>query len=80
MNWFTGIIVYFLIWWVVVFTVLPFGLKRDKTGKPEHPHIGRAFLITTAISALLWGALYLLIDADIISFREMAAVKAEETT
>ncbi len=78
MDWFTGIIVFLLTWWVVIFCVLPFGLKRDKTGTPEKAHMGRVILITTAISTVIWGVMYLLIDADILSFREMATVKAQE--
>jgi len=79
MDWFTGTIVFLLIWWVAIFCVLPFGLRRDETGKPERVYIGRTVLITTVITALLWGVMYLLIDSGIISFREMAASKAAES-
>ena len=78
MNYFTGIIVFLLIWWVTIFCVLPFGLERDKTGKPEKIYALRVFLITTALSALIWGGLYVLIDSEIISFRDMANKAAQE--
>lgn len=73
MNWFTGIVVYILIWWVSIFLVLPWGLKRDKDGTPHVPHLGRKALYTSILSLLIWLGLYALIQADIISFREMAA-------
>ncbi|GJL84866.1 MAG: hypothetical protein DHS20C02_06410 [Micavibrio sp.] len=78
MDWFTGIIVFLLTWWVVIFCVLPFGLKRDETGKPEKAHMGRVILITTGISGVLWLGIFGLIEADILSFREMAQQSAQK--
>lgn len=74
MDWFTGIIVYILIWWTSIFLVLPFGLKRDEMGKPNDPKLKQKVLLITVLSAVIWGVLYLLIEADIISFREMAKI------
>ena len=73
MTVFTGVIVYILTWWVVIFTVLPFGLERDEDGTPRVPHLKRKFVITTVVAFLIWAMLYALIDADLISFRDMAA-------
>lgn len=78
MDWFTGIIVFILIWWTAIFTVLPFGLKRDEKGIPNDPNMKRKVLMITALSAVLWVLIYLLIEADIISFREMAKIMAEQ--
>jgi len=72
MDWFTGIIVFLLVWWVAIFCVLPFGIQRDKTGKPDDPRLKQKLLATTALSVVIWIAIYTLIEADIISFREMA--------
>lgn len=78
MGWVSGIVVYLLTWWVVIFAVLPIGLKRDETGKPENPRLGRKLLTTTLISAVIWLIIYGLIEADIISFREIARTMIEE--
>lgn len=72
MDWFTGIIVFILIWWTAIFTILPFGLKRDEKGIPNDPRIKFKLLVITGVSALVWITVYFLIEADIISFREMA--------
>lgn len=72
MDWFTGIIVFLLIWWFSIFLVLPWSIKRDETGKPDDPKLKQKFLATTALSVLLWVIVYALIEADLISFREMA--------
>ena len=48
MNWFTGVVLYVLIWWTVLFAVLPIGtrpVERCRTtdsgwrGAPERPRI-----------------------------------------
>lgn len=72
MDWFTGTIVFLLIWWLAIFTVLPWGIKRDETGKPDDPRLKQKLLVTTLVSVLLWLIVYALIDAEIVSFREMA--------
>ncbi len=68
----SGIVVFLMIWWTAIFTVLPFGLKRDETGKPDDPRLWHKVLMTTFVSALLWLGMYGLIASDIISFRDMA--------
>ncbi len=84
MDWFTGIIVYLLIWWVVLFAVLPWWIRgtvqRDEPhlahGAPVEPRIGRKFLVTTAIAAGLWLVIFMLIQIEIINFRELAGQMA----
>lgn len=61
-----------------MFAVLPFGLKRDETGKPENLRIGRKVLVTSLVSLVIWLIVYFLIRADIISFRDMARTMIEE--
>ena len=77
MTWFTGIMVYLVIWWVVLLTVLPWWVKvPDKpepghaTSAPDKPMLWRKVAITSVISALLWLVAYYLIASDWITFRE----------
>ncbi|WP_026987519.1 DUF1467 family protein [Fodinicurvata fenggangensis] len=79
MNWFTGLMVYIVVWWLVIFTVLPWGVRRNENpepgheaGAPENPMLGRKALVTTVISAVIWLIIYFVIEADIISFRDLA--------
>jgi len=74
----TGIIVFLLIWWVSLFAVLPFGHVRDADGTPVQSNIKNKFLWTTIVAALIWGMVFLLIEAEIFSFREMAMDMAQE--
>lgn len=72
---FSGIIVYVVIWWLVLFMVLPWGVKAPETtlpghatGAPERPRLGLKAAITTAIAAVLWLICYWLISRDIFLF------------
>ena len=56
--------------------VLPWGLERDEEGKPLNPRLKQKAMITTAVSAVIWLVIYVLIEADIMSFREIAATMA----
>lgn len=74
-----GIAIYIVLWWIVLFAVLPFGVRtQDEDGAivpgtpesaPTRPRLWRVVLLTTAVSGLLfagmWGALrYGLIDIE----------------
>ena len=78
MSWATGVMVYIVIWWTVLFAVLPLGVRRvEKPGKgeehgaPERPELKRKAIITSAVAAVLWLAFYGLHWADVFSFRRL---------
>lgn len=60
--------IYFILWWTVLFAVLPLGVRTQGEagevvpGTPEsapmHPRLIRVALITTVVSALLFGAVW----------------------
>ena len=73
----SGIVVFVMIWSVVLFTVLPWGVRRDDhpepgsdPGAPQRPRIWLKFAITTAIAIVLWFVVDAVILSDFISFRE----------
>ena len=78
MGRFTGIVVFLLTWWILLFTVLPFGHVRDEDGTPKDPHIKQKFIWTTIIAIVVWLCIYGLIEADLISFRDIARHMMEE--
>jgi predicted secreted protein len=78
MGWATGIAIFITIWWVVIFAVLPWGVRTSEhvekghaSGVPENPQLGRKALITTGISIVIWLGIELVVRSDLISFREM---------
>ena len=78
MNWATGLMVYLVIWWTILFAVLPLGVRRvekpgrgEDHGAPERPHLLRKAIITSIVAAVLWLGFYFLHQADVFSFRRM---------
>ena len=78
MNWFTGIVVFVITWWVVLFVVLPWGIQpetdpdREKghmAGAPKKPMLVRKALITTGITAVIWAIIFGVVEAELITFR-----------
>ncbi|ODT05144.1 MAG: hypothetical protein ABS58_15710 [Mesorhizobium sp. SCN 65-20] len=68
MTWISLAAMYFVFWWLTLFAILPFGMKtqdedNDVTlgtvpSAPRGPHMLRAMLWTTIVTALLMGAFY----------------------
>lgn len=77
MHWFTAVVLYTMIWWTVLFAVLPFGTipvaDADSAtgwrGAPAKPLIGRKLLATTLVAAVLWTVAMLIIRSGWWSFR-----------
>lgn len=62
----TAIAIYFVLWWVVLFAVLPFGVRSQMEngegvagtdpGAPSAARMGRKLLWTTVVSAAIFAA------------------------
>jgi predicted secreted protein len=70
--------IYFICWWVVLFAVLPLKIGpqapegqpdpfADASGAPHAPNIGRKFLLTTLISAVIFAVVYAVFELGWIS-------------
>jgi predicted secreted protein len=79
MGWFISFVVFALVWWTVLFCVLPVGVRPDPKGDveeggwrgaPQRPMLGRKLIWTTVISLVIWAAIVALVDSNIISFRD----------
>jgi predicted secreted protein len=77
MSLFTGFAIYLTIWWTVLFAVLPLGTithaeagidKGDggDPGAPVDPKLKQKFLLTTAISTVVFGIVWLIIWTGIV--------------
>lgn len=68
MTWISLIAMYFVFWWLTLFAILPFGVKTQDddnnvtmgthASAPRGPHMLRAMLWTTVVTAVLMGAFY----------------------
>ena len=78
MSWFGILVVFVIVWWLVFFITLPFGVTvpgevepGHDAGAPEKPRLALKALITTAIAAALTGAAVAAVEYEVIAFREM---------
>jgi predicted secreted protein len=77
MTWFEGLVAFIIIWWLVLFMVLPWGVqipeaaeKGHATSAPVKPRLWLKMTVTTGISIVLWGFAYWLSVSDLVSFRD----------
>ena len=64
-----SIILFLLIWWLLLFTILPLNISNNAeknisndgndSGAPNNPQIFKKFLITTILSTIIWSIIYL---------------------
>ena len=65
MTWVSLVAIYFVMWWLVLFAILPFGVKTQDddeevtlgtvSSAPRGPHMLRAVMWTTIVTTILVG-------------------------
>lgn len=73
----SGVVVFFMLWWTMLFTVLPFSVNRDTNGTVDDPKLKQKIIITTILAIILWIIVYILIDMNLIDFRKIAEDMAD---
>lgn len=68
MTWLSYAALFFIIWWLVLFATLPFGLRTQDddeevtlgttSSAPRGPHVARAMLRTTLATFVICGLLW----------------------
>jgi predicted secreted protein len=76
MTWFTGIIVYVLVWWVTLFAVLPLWVTSAEpddlgyaAGAPQRPRLALKAVVTSVVAAAIWLAIHIVVRSPWLSFR-----------
>jgi len=79
----TAIAIYFLIWWITLFAVLPFGVHRQDEdgaiapgtdpGAPAIPRLRLKLLATTAVASVIFGICYLVYVNRLLPLDTLAA-------
>lgn len=79
MNPVTAVVLFIIIWWLTLFTVLPWGVRRTVNpedghdqGAPARPMLVRKLLITTGITIMLFAAVYGVVEMSGISLRDLS--------
>lgn len=68
MSWGAALAIYFIIWWLVLFAVMPFGVRSQieagevapgtEQGAPHRHRMVRNALVTTVVAAIVFGIYY----------------------
>jgi len=78
----TAFAIFFLIWWVVLFAVLPWGIRSQHEagamvpgtdpGAPAIPNLLRKLLWTTIVSAIIFAACYVVYVNRLVTLEGLA--------
>ena len=78
MGWVTGSAIYFIVWWMTLFIVLPFGVHRDREvlegndpGAPVKSQILLKMAINTVLAFAVWLVIFIIDVYDIITFDDI---------
>jgi len=77
-----GLAVFFIIWWVVLFTTLPFGahsahekgvevMEGTEKSAPLKTHLKLKFIVTTIIALILFGVFYYVYTQDVLNIASL---------
>ena len=86
-----ALVIYFITWWVVLFTMLPFGIVTHEeagaeiepgsmSSAPVNPRLIRKLALTTLIALGVWLAVYLVIINRLIGLDDIPILRSEEHT
>lgn len=80
----TAIAIYFIIWWVVLFAVLPWGVRSQHEGgaiapgsdpgAPTIPRLKRKLALTTIVAAVVFALWYVVYTYRLIALDDLAAM------
>jgi predicted secreted protein len=83
-SWATIAAIYFIIWWMVLFAVLPWGVRSQgesgevapgtDPGAPTVPALGRKIVWTTLVSTALFGVLYFVYVTRLVTLDDLGAL------
>jgi predicted secreted protein len=79
----TALAVFFLIWWMTLFAVLPWGVRSQREsgdvapgtdpGAPALPKLGRKLVWTSLIASVLFAAFYVIYAERLLSLQSLLA-------
>jgi predicted secreted protein len=77
-----GLSVYFVVWWTVLFAILPLGTRTHwdegkpvpgggEPGSPVDPKLKRKFITTTWVASLVWLVIWAIIRFGLIQIPQL---------
>lgn len=85
MAWTTALAIYFIIWWVVLFAVLPFGVRNPAEegvaveaghdpGAPTVPALKAKLLWTTIVASVVFAICWLVYTYRLVTLEDLATL------
>ena len=90
MNWFTAVLVFVVIWWLIFFMVLPWGVRTAKEAgedveaghadsAPVKPQLWLKAAVTTLIAAVILGLILASVNLGWIDYRALFVPQAVDS-
>jgi predicted secreted protein len=80
----TSLAVFFIVWWTVLFAVLPWGIRSQAEagdvvpgtdpGAPAVPRLGLKMLWTTLVAAITFAAIDIVYSYRLVELKDVAAL------
>jgi len=84
MPWYSYFAIYFIVWWLVLFAVLPFGVRSQheadeiapgtEHGAPTQFSFWRKMLVTTLVSLIVFGVYFVVTAVFGYTFDDIPAI------
>lgn len=84
MSWATNVAIYFLIWWIVLFAVLPWGVRSQEEsgdvpagtdpGAPTAHGLVRKLVWTTVVATIVFAVFYANYIYRVVTLEDLAAL------
>jgi len=78
MGWVTLAVIYFIIWWITLFMVLPFGVHRQTdniegqdSGAPQKPRMLLKVAVNTVLAFVIWLGVFIVDRYDLVTLRDI---------
>ncbi len=75
----SALAIYFVVWWITLFAVLPWGTRpvaepdsqTGWRGAPAKPSMGKKILATTLVAAIVWALIIAAFEYDMLGVRSL---------
>ena len=84
MSWTTGVAIYFIVWWITLFAVLPWGVRSQAEsgdvvpgsdpGAPAIPHLLAKLIWTTVVASLVFALAALVYVYRLVTLDDLATL------
>jgi predicted secreted protein len=84
MSWTTALAIYFIVWWITLFAILPWGVRSQAEtgevvpgsdpGAPAIPNLGRKLVWTTVVATVIFTLVALAYSYRIVTLDDLATL------